>query len=941
MIEIRTLGSIHLEAPANSPASGLSAQPKRLALLVWLALARPRGPQRRDTLLALFWPESDQDHGRQVLRQTLYLLRQSLGRDIIVSHGDDQLRIDRDQLAVDADRFEQAIAEGRLDEALDLYRGDFLQGFHVADASPDFEDWITAERLRLRGLAASAGWTLAWREEQGGNATSALYWARRSAQLDADNEDAVLDLMRLHVRLGDRVGALRVYDDHARRMRRDFEAEPSASLTQFAGQLRDPGPKPALERTSPAVPASPASPDSRDSPDSRSAASLVRSRAAWATLAIILLLAGWVPVQRWRARSSRAVPVMAVGAIVEVVSPDSSADSPVAADLLATSLARLTGIQIIPAVRLYDVQSQLQAVGRTPGPLEAARQAGASRILRGTLRRAGAGALTMDGQVIDLSSGAVLYAVRASGADLFALVDSVTDRVAQREHADAPGTPIRDVTTSSLSAYRLYQEGLRALYADGDARAADGLFRAALEDDSTFPMAAYYRFVTANISLLPERDSLMARANRLADRASDRERLLIRYRIANITQSRDAIALAETLSVRYPNDLDAMFARASLLQRAGDFRGAARQLRVLIEADSLSLHARSARCVACDAYVELWWSWVYGDSMAAAEATAREALLRQGVRGPMLDLLAVSLARQNKRDAALAQFAMLYDTLAPAPGGANLQRAWMALRLGDLQAADDTLAHLMHNGTPGVRGEAAWYRAITLRNEGRPNAALALPGSGGAPGIALFESGRYREAAALADAAAHAAARSTSASTPKVLAWQLTHLATALAAAGDTARLSAIADSVEHVGAESNFGRDPLLHHYVRGLLWLARGDTARAADAFRRAIWSWSDGYTRANYELARALIALQRPREAIYPLQAALRGDLQASNMYVTRTELREQLARAFELAGARDSARAEYALVARAWANAEPAFQARRATAVSFAGTPSAGP
>jgi DNA-binding SARP family transcriptional activator/TolB-like protein len=925
VIELQTLGSIRLDAPAVPTASSVAAQPKRFALLTWLALARPRGPQRRDTLLALFWPETDQERGRQVLRQTLYLLRQSLGRDVIVSRGDEELSIDAAQLSVDADRFEQAIADGRLDEALDLYGGDFLSGFHVPDASPDFEEWVSGERRRLRAMAATAAWTLAAREERAGNATGALYWSRRATGLDRDNEDAVLDLMRLHVRLGDRVGALRLFDEHARRLRRDYEAEPSATLTQLANQLR--GPNPASS-----APASPLSASPLSASPLSASASVVRRPPAWVAIAIVLLLAAWIPVQRWRARNAHAIPVMAVGSIVEILSPDSSAESAVAADLLATSLARLSGIQVIPEVRLYDVQSQLHDVGATPGLLEAARQAGASQIIRGTIRRQ-AGAITMDGQIIDLRSGTVISPFRGRGSDLFALVDSVTDQVAQHLGVEPPTAPIRDVTTTSLAAYRLYQEGLRAVYVDGDARAADGLFRAALEEDSTFPMAAYYRFVTANISGLPERDSLMARANRLAERAPDRERLLIRYRIANVTQSRTAMALAETLSVRYPRDLDAMFARASLLQRAGDFDGAARQLRQLIEADSLSLHTRSARCVACDAYVELWWDRVLADSLAAAEATAREALRRQGVRAPMLDLLAVALAREGRSDSALALWSMIYDTLSPAPGGASLQRAWVALRVGNLEAADDTLSHLMRSGAAGLRGDAGWYRAITLRNEGRPAAALHLPGGGGAPAIALFEAGRYREAAAISEALATGAAGSGSGSTPKQLPWQLVHLSTALAGAGDTARLTTIADSVEHVGAQSNFGRDPRIHQYVRGLLWLARGDTARAADAFMRSIWSYTDGYTRANYELARALIALHRPAEAIYPLQAALRGDLQSSNMYVTRTELREQLAKAFALTGQRDSARAEYALVGAAWANAEPAFTARRAVALAY--------
>jgi predicted Zn-dependent protease len=70
---------------------------------------------------------------------------------------------------------------------------------------------------------------------------------------------------------------------------------------------------------------------------------------------------------------------------------------------------------------------------------------------------------------------------------------------------------------------------------------------------------------------------------------------------------------------------------------------------------------------------------------------------------------------------------------------------------------------------------------------------------------------------------------------------------------------------------------------------------------------------YTRFNYELAWALLALDRPREAVAALQPALRGSIDAANLYITRTEIHELLARAWDAAGNADRARAHYARVA----------------------------
>ena len=139
-----------------------------------------------------------------------------------------------------------------------------------------------------------------------------------------------------------------------------------------------------------------------------------------------------------------------------------------------------------------------------------------------------------------------------------------------------------------------------------------------------------------------------------------------------------------------------------------------------------------------------------------------------------------------------------------------------------------------------------------------------------------------------------------------------------------------LADSVEQWGRASLYGRDPKLHHYLRGLVLAAEGRYEEAAAQYRATIFSPSLGFTRANYELARCLKTLGRPNEAVAVLQPALRGVLDASNLYITRTEIHELLAQAFDSAGSRDSAAVHYRAVSNAWVRADPVFQARRVAA-----------
>ncbi len=160
----------------------------------------------------------------------------------------------------------------------------------------------------------------------------------------------------------------------------------------------------------------------------------------------------------------------------------------------------------------------------------------------------------------------------------------------------------------------------------------------------------------------------------------------------------------------------------------------------------------------------------------------------------------------------------------------------------------------------------------------------------------------------------------------RLMAWHMTLAATALAAAGDTAAVRALADSVARVGARSSFGRDYKLHHFLEGLLLQRQDRQAEAVEEFRRSLYSLTEGYTRANLEMARSLMALGRYPEAIAVLQPAFRGGVDGSNTYVTHTELHEALARAFDAAGQRDSAAVHFAAVERAWRFADPEFAER---------------
>src|SRR5688572_7098385 len=170
MLRLFTFGSVELQDPSSGEAGAVLAQPKRLALLVYLAAARPFGVHRRDELLALFWPDLDDTRARDALNQALRFLRQALGPEVFVRRGGEDVGIDPDRLWCDAAAFQVALEAGRPAEALELYRGDFLQGFFIEEGG-GFEEWMERERVALRELASKGAREVAELEASAGGFT--------------------------------------------------------------------------------------------------------------------------------------------------------------------------------------------------------------------------------------------------------------------------------------------------------------------------------------------------------------------------------------------------------------------------------------------------------------------------------------------------------------------------------------------------------------------------------------------------------------------------------------------------------------------------------------------------------------------------------------------------------------------------------------------------
>jgi TolB-like protein/DNA-binding SARP family transcriptional activator len=476
MLELRTLGSLDLTSSDGGQLDSVLAQPRRVALLCCLASGWPPAPHRRDTLLALFWPEHPTDQARHALRQAVYILRRELGSDAVVSHGDDALALDRGRVRCDAAEFERSLTEGRLEDALALYRGDLLPGFHIADA-PEFERWLDDERARLRRLAGTAAWAVADARADARTADAAD-WALRAAAFSPGDESVLRRLIVTLDRLGDLGTALRTYDAFAAALEREYELQPSPETLALIDRVRArrAESRPVLENadahaTEPRPDTIAGAAESTDAtppepPGPWSAPHQERPRwrrlAPFAALAVVVLIATVHAVRPdvQPTEPTAAHPEIAI-AVLPFDNPGDDAEEQYFTDGLTDELT--TALSGVRALRVAARTSAFAFKGAHRDIREIGRALNVSAVVEGSVRRQG-GRVRVTARLINVSDGLHLWSSAYEGeaidileiqADLaLRITTALAARLTPAERARLTRLP-----TENPEAYALYLKG--------------------------------------------------------------------------------------------------------------------------------------------------------------------------------------------------------------------------------------------------------------------------------------------------------------------------------------------------------------------------------------------------------------------------------------------------------------------------------------------------
>src|SRR5437763_532677 len=583
MIHFRMLGGLSLTAADGREVRSLLAQPRRVALLAYLAAGTPRDFQRRDSLVALFWPALDQKHARAALREALHVLRGAVGQGIVTRRGDEEIGLDADLFWNDVAACDRAVAAAEWGEALELYRGDLLEGFFIS-AAPGFERWLETDRDRRKDAACRSAHALIERSEASGDFAAAASWARRAARLTPFDEKLVRHWISLLDRLGDRARAVQVYDEFASRLAQEYEMQPATETQALIAAVRARVPAAPLRAPpgspSPAPP-SPA-PPTRSSPPTRGRPSVWWSASLGAGVAAILLLAN---PGDWEGRARPGARIARIRSLAVRPLADLSRDTLHSWFADGMTEALITDLGRITALRVTSLGAVLQFKD-TASFRNMVRELNVDAVVEGGVQRSG-DRVRVDVRLIDAASGYQLWADRfeESDRDRFALEDRVRRGIIAALKVPVTATEKRSLDTPPTSvpeAYDLYLRGKLGARRVTPAHLSSAI--ALLEKAVALDPAVLLAEERIGVALVHQgkyQDALRVLRQIPPDKNPSLWHYHLAWALLHLGQDSEASALIERYLREHPEDRGGLLtsARAFLRAERGDVRGATEDIR--------------------------------------------------------------------------------------------------------------------------------------------------------------------------------------------------------------------------------------------------------------------------------------------------------------------------------------------------------------------------
>jgi DNA-binding SARP family transcriptional activator len=200
-----------------------------------LAYLTVRGEARRDELVDLLWGDVSEANAKNAFRQALHRLRTALGEDVIPQDRERVALIGKDAIASDRDAFLDHLEKGNLAAAVDLYRGDFLEGLELGESV--FGSWVDAERTRLKGRFHSALQNASEAALATGRWLEALQYVQRLTAVAPYDETAAVLEANVLVAAGRAAEALVALRRFTQAMREQLDLPPSPRVRDMISRI--------------------------------------------------------------------------------------------------------------------------------------------------------------------------------------------------------------------------------------------------------------------------------------------------------------------------------------------------------------------------------------------------------------------------------------------------------------------------------------------------------------------------------------------------------------------------------------------------------------------------------------------------------------------------------------------------------------------------------
>lgn len=546
-LQLKAFGGLALSR-AGAPAEAAFGQRRPLAVMAMLAAAGAAGVSR-DKLIATLWPDSDAERGRKALAQSLYALRKAAA-DADMFEGVADVRLNRDSIFVDTIAFDEAVRNGRLDEAASLYSGPFCDGFAVPGAV-EFDRWLDAERSSYAARCADVLKRLIENARRDGQLDKEIAWARQLVAIDLLDSASTLALIDALAKSGDVAGALRCARAHEaivhdqlempvsstiRKRLDELEARKIALVSERPTARTQSATRPKIDEPSPT--ASPATVSTASGPARKGWSRVSGRRTAITFVAGLVLLAATVKILRMQhtVATAQAAPPMSPDAIAILPFAVQSDDRRLqflgegSADLMARMLTGTDGPRAIEPGAVLAVLDSL------PSPPPGASRQNIDSHARVVSGRLGAGAVvvgrvsgttsavSLKATVLDVATGDTRASAEVVGpADsISSLVDALATRLVAQTTIGADRASA--FFNARLALLRPYLRAEAAFHADRYKEAAV-LYQQALAQDSTFAPAALGLALAADrLNSAEQHERGMALAWAAREKLSERDR---------------------------------------------------------------------------------------------------------------------------------------------------------------------------------------------------------------------------------------------------------------------------------------------------------------------------------------------------------------------------------------------------------------------------------